>query len=90
MTSVLVESFFVDNATDKKIGDTLAEQKAFGIAYAQAILEYLGVAYKKETTPTFDNTFYRVQVGAYKDKTNAEKVLNKLKKAGFEAIVVKE
>ena len=86
MTAVLVESFFVDNAKDKTIGDTVAEQKAFGVAYAKAILEYIGIAYK---TPTATNkTTYRVQVGAYGDKTNAENMQKKLKKAGFEAIVV--
>lgn len=43
MPAVLFESFFIDNATDKAIGDTTAEQQAFGKAYAKAILEYLGV-----------------------------------------------
>ena len=46
MTSVLVESFFVDNDIDNNAGDTLTEQKAFGVAYAKAILEHLGIAYK--------------------------------------------
>lgn len=46
MTSVLFESFFVDNDSDKQIGDTMAEQKAFGVAYAKAILEYFNIAYK--------------------------------------------
>lgn len=45
MPSVLVESFFVDSA-DRLIGDTAAEQKAFGVAYAKAILEYFGIKYK--------------------------------------------
>lgn len=84
MTSVLVESFFVDNSTDKKIGDTVAEQKKFGVAYAKAILEYLGITYK-----TKDTTIYRVQVGAYSSEANAKSTLDKLKKAGFEAVVVK-
>lgn len=84
MTSVLVESFFVDNATDKKIGDTVAEQKAFGVAYAKAILEYFGIPHKEQTT------LYKVQVGAYRNKTNAETTANKLKKDGYEAVIVKE
>lgn len=50
MTAVLFESFFVDNATDKQIGDTVAEQKAFGVAYAKAILEYFNIAYKETST----------------------------------------
>ena len=86
MTSVLVESFFVDNSTDKKIGDTVVEQKAFGVAYAKAILEYLGIEYKQLDKPNV----YKVQVGAFKTKTNAEETLRKLKKAGFEAIIKKE
>lgn len=45
MPSVLCEGFFIDSA-DRLIGDTAEEQKAFGIAYAKAILEYLGIPYK--------------------------------------------
>lgn len=85
MTSVLVESFFVDNSKDKTIGDTVAEQKAFGVAYAKAILEHLGIAYKKANT-----SIYRVQVGAYKSKANAQDTVKKLQKSGFEAIITKE
>jgi N-acetylmuramoyl-L-alanine amidase len=85
MTSVLVESFFVDNAADKKVGDTILEQKAFGVAYAKAILEYLGIKHKPKSTTT-----YRVQVGAYSSKTNAESMRDRLTKAGFDAIIVKE
>lgn len=85
MTSVLVESFFVDNSSDKKVGDTVSEQKSFGVAYAKAILEYFGVKCKPNNTTT-----YRVQVGAYGSKTNAEAMRDRLKKAGFEPIIVKE
>lgn len=52
MTAVLFESFFVDNDTDNNIGDTVAEQEAFGVAYAKAILEYLGVSYQVNTGNT--------------------------------------
>lgn len=92
MTAVLFESFFLDNATDKQIGDTLAEQQAFGVAYAKAILEYLGINYnsqasQKPSKPSDSSKLYRVQVGAYKDKANAENMLKKLKSAGFEGII---
>lgn len=49
MTAVLFESFFVDSS-DCEIGDTVEEQRAFGVAYAKAILEYLGIAYKGGST----------------------------------------
>lgn len=84
MPAVLVESFFVDNEKDKTIGDTISEQTAFGVAYAKAILEYFGIAYKK--TPS--SKLYRVQVGAYSDRSNAEIMQKKLNKAGFESIIV--
>ena len=86
MSSVLVESFFVYNINDKTIGDTVLEQKAFGVAYAKAILEFLGINYESKS----DEGLYRVQVGAYRDKDNADSVREELKTAGFEAIIVKD
>lgn len=93
MPAVLVESFFVDNAKDKAIGDTLAEQQAFGVAYAKAILEYLGIAYKAKAAAApaaSSGKLYRVQVGAYKEKANAEKLAAELKAKGYEAIIKAE
>ena len=89
MTAVLVESFFLDNTKDKCIGDTVAEHTAFGVAYARAILDYLGITYKENKT-TSKNKIHRVQVGAYKDAENAEAMQSKLKKAGFEAIIIQK
>lgn len=83
MTAVLFESFFLDNAKDKTIGDTVAEQKSFGVAYAKAILEYFGIEYQEEK-----KTLYRVQVGAYSVKANAERMRDELKSKGYDAIIV--
>lgn len=60
--SVIVEGLFVDNANDVKIADTIAEQKAFGVAYAKGILKTLGVTTTTTpatttTPPTTDNSF---------------------------------
>ena len=41
--SIIVEGFFVDNAIDVQIADTIEEQKAFGVAYAKGILKTLGI-----------------------------------------------
>lgn len=90
MTSVLLESFFLDNAKDKTIGDTLAEQRAFGEAYAKAILEYFGIAYKSatQTKPAATTEkVYCVQVGAFTKKANAEKLMRELKAKGYPAFV---
>lgn len=88
MPAVLYESFFIDNATDRKIGDTVAEQKKFGVAYAKAILEYFGITYKEEITSKTSGTLYCVQVGSYSKKENAESMQKKLKAAGFISNIV--
>ena len=91
MTSILLESFFLDNSKDKTIGDTVDEQKSFGVAYAKAILEYLGIAYKNSnatSNTTANKNLYKVQVGAYSVKANAEAIQQKLKKEGYEATIV--
>lgn len=46
---VICEGAFVDNATDVKIIDKVAEQQAFGVAYAKGILKTLGIENKPES-----------------------------------------
>ena len=43
--AVICEGVFVDNKADAAQADTLAEQQAFGVAYAKGILDTLGLAY---------------------------------------------
>ena len=86
--AVLVESFFMDNEKDKAIGDTIEEQKKFGVAYAKAILEYLGITYNTKSETAKKDKIYRVQVGAFKVKANAEKLQAELKAKGYSTIIV--
>lgn len=89
--SVIVECAFVDNKTDMQIIDTKAEQVAMGVAIAKGILKTLGIAYKAQEAPVKPETtgkLYRVQVGAYAVKANAEAMQKKLKAAGYDAIIV--
>lgn len=54
MTACLVETAFLDS-DDRFIIDEVEEQKKFGVAYAKAIMNYLGIAESKpqpEPTPT--------------------------------------
>lgn len=88
MPAVLCECAFIDTKKDIVIVDTVAEQKKFGVAYAKAILEYFGIAYKAQAVKeTASGKLYRVQVGAYKDKANAEKLAAELKAKGYSAII---
>jgi N-acetylmuramoyl-L-alanine amidase len=74
--AVIVECAFVDNATDLKILATEGQRKLMGQAIAKGILKTLGAEIQGDS-------IYRVQVGAYSDKSNAEAMLKKLKAAGF-------
>lgn len=96
--SVIVECAFVDNAQDIKIIDTEEERKKFGIAIAKGILKTLGIAYKAQNQTqeqeapaqkeTATGKLYRVQVGAFGVKSNAENMVKKLKADGYDAFIV--
>lgn len=83
--AVIVECAFVDNATDRQIVATEGKRQAMGEAIAKGILKSLVVAVKAER-----GTLYRVQVGAYVVKANAEALQRKIKAVGFDAFIVKE
>lgn len=83
--SVIVECAFVDNASDLKILATESQRKSMGEAIAKGILKTLGIEYHCDKA-----TLYRVQVGAYLLKSNAEAVQKKIKAVGFDAFIVKE
>ena len=84
MPAVLNEGAFVDNKTDIADWNEDGELKKLGIAYAKATAEFL----KLEASKVEENVLYRVQVGAYREKANAEKMQESLKNAGFDGVIV--
>ena len=86
-TAVLVEGFFLDNNKDRTIVDTVIEQQTFGKAYAKGVLKFFGIPYV-ESSVTTPEKIYRVQVGAFKKKANAEKLANELKTKGYDSYVL--
>ena len=91
--AVLIESFFCDSKADyekaKELGfDAHAKLIAEGII-GKNITGDISANTNSESTkkPT---TKYYVQVGAYAKKTNAKERVDKLKKAGFDAIIKKK
>ena len=63
--------------------------KIIGEAIAKGICDYYVISVE-DNTKTDENkkTLYTVQVGAFSNKNNAEKYVEQLKKAGFDAIIV--
>ena len=92
MAAILNEGAFVDNQKDIQDWNDDAELKKLGIAYAEAAAEFLKLSKKVVTpapeAPATTGKIYRVQVGAYSVKANAEAMQKKLKAAGFDAIIV--
>jgi len=85
MPAILTESGFMDNLEEAKTMLDPEFQKADAEATCRGICKFFDVKYIE---PIKDTKIYRVQVGAFSIKENAENMKNKLKKAGFEATIV--
>ncbi len=80
MPAVLMECGFMDSATDVPTILTEAYADKLAKAFAEVIIAKSGATKKART-------IYRVQVGAYGKKENAEAMLKKLKAAGFDGYI---
>ena len=90
MPAVLVECGFMDSISDTKI--ILTEEFADECAKAlvNSLVKIGNLTKKKVETPKEDTSgkIYRVQVGAYSVKANAEAMAKKLKADGYDAVIV--
>lgn len=82
--AVIIECAFIDNATDLKILATEGKKEKMGQAIAKGILKTLGIEIQADS-----GTIYRVQVGAYKVRANAEAMQKRLQEAGFSSYIAK-
>lgn len=73
--AMIIEGAFIDDTNDMK---KLTPEK-----YARAIAKAFGEVREEETI----DKLYRVQVGAYSQKENAENMLKELEKAGFKGFI---
>lgn len=95
MPAILCEGAFVDNKKDIADWDDDRELEKLGRAYARAAAEYLKLEEKKPAPQEApedacpDSSLYRVQVGAYAQKENAEAMKKKLTAAGFGSVIVR-
>lgn len=93
MKAVLVECGFMTNPEDLKLllSDEYRRKCAQGIV--NGLVEHFGLVKKPVPKPTPtpqsapSNAIYKVQVGAFKDKANADKLVEELKAKGYSAIV---
>lgn len=86
-TAAYVECDFHDNPTSAK---WIVEHKSdIAEAICKGCCNYYGVTYKTptEAAAPSDGVLYRVQVGAFAVRANAEAMLAKLKAAGFDGFI---
>ena len=82
MPAVLLELGFMDSTTDVPIILTEAHADKCAAAIVEVLVKR-GKLQKKQTAPESTGKLYRVSIGAYSVKENAEKQLEKAKAAGF-------
>ena len=80
MPAVLIEAGFIDNPADNRLFD-----QSF-TAVAQAIADGVLTTLRERERPVY----YQVQVGAYKDRQDAEQLERQLTGQGFPAFLVYE
>lgn len=85
---VYLEIGFHDNS---KEGEWILEhEQEIGEAIAQAVCETYGYKYVSKSSENVSReTLYRVQVGAFSERANAEKLEAELKKKGYDTFIVK-
>lgn len=90
MPALLTESGFIDNIADVN----LLKQDAFleGIAqgHVDGLVKAFGLKKKAATKPIEPSKTYKVQVGAFGEKSNASNLAEDLKKKGYPAIVIEQ
>ncbi|MGL5752532.1 MAG: N-acetylmuramoyl-L-alanine amidase [Paraclostridium sp.] len=84
----LVETAFISNDLDKKL--VLDNIENFAVAITKGLLSFYGISYKAESgqvTAPGDGKYYRVQIGAYSNKENAEKLSKELQQKGYSTMI---
>ncbi|MDK2802074.1 MAG: N-acetylmuramoyl-L-alanine amidase [Oscillospiraceae bacterium] len=91
MPACLVELGFITNSEDNQLFDSKID--GYALAISKGILKTLGKSYIDPTPPTpptppEEGKLYKVQVGAFSNRANAEALVNDLKSKGYSGFIV--
>ena len=87
MPSVLLELGFMDSKTDVPIILKDDHARACAKAIVETVVKRGGLKKKTASTVTTSKKLYRVQVGAFAEKANAEKLAKELTAKGYPTII---
>lgn len=91
MTSILAECGFYTNKNELQLIKTDSYQKTCAEAIVKGIVDQYKLKKKNKTTSNQKNkTLYKVQIGAYSNKRNAEKIVKALQEKGYDPIIVND
>ena len=69
----------------------ITHTKTIAEAICKGVCEYFGIPYKSQNDEAPQTeTLYHVQVGAFRDRKNAERMLESVKSCGFDAFIKEE
>ncbi len=90
MPSILIEGGFMDSTIDiKKMRDDKVLDAA-GKAVALGLAEHFKLKKKPAPKPKPSGKLYKVQIGAFKNKANADQLAFRAKARGFDHYVLKQ
>ncbi|MDQ0233486.1 N-acetylmuramoyl-L-alanine amidase [Metabacillus malikii] len=87
MTAILCECGFMTNKFEASLLRTPGYRNLCALAIVNGLATYYKLKKKQSHQPSA-KTVYRVQLGAFLKKENAEKLVSKLRKQGYEAFIV--
>lgn len=93
VTTLIVEYGFIDTKKDREFLSIASNRQKCADAVVRAICTIEGIKYKEDkpvSTKPVSTVIHRVQVGAYGERSNAERLVKELKSKGYEAIIKTE
>ncbi|WP_327991802.1 N-acetylmuramoyl-L-alanine amidase [Heyndrickxia sporothermodurans] len=94
MTAILTECGFYTNKSELKLIRSESYQKTCAEAIVKGIVDQYKLKKKKATTPPKKEAkpkeLYKVQIGAFADEKNEERLLKELKDKGYDPVIVKD
>ena len=89
--SIIVEGAFLDSEIDRKVFNAAVYAEGIDNAFKSLVSEPIKPdPIIPDPTPNTNNTLYKVQVGAYSVKANAEKMVKDLSEKGFKGYIIEE
>nr|ADF97538.1 PlyM13 [uncultured phage] len=92
MTAILTENGFIDNGTDAATLKNRAKLIAIASGHVEGVASFLNLKKKpvSKPEPKPSGKLYKVQVGAFSDRKNADNLAAELKKIGYSTYIVHE